>query len=172
MKKTLLLVLLLLTSTGAYATQMCARKDTTVIPLDAFVAGKTTAGSFYHNKEEWIWYVEYEYGRVHGISTCLSYADIAEIEGVDVNSKPLPSVLSTNSDKLQGRSEYYNGDPSDPLNERTHCYCKLTHPMSSYWILHQNWGDYVRCKDECSFRCREMTQSTPDKRTLLFRSVW
>lgn len=169
MKKTLLLVLLLLTSTGAYATQMCARKDTTVIPLDGFVS-KTTGSSY--NKYEWIWYVDFEYGRVHGISTCLSYAGIAEIEGVDVNSKPLPSVLSTNSDKLQGRSEYYNGDPSDPLNERTHCYCKLTHPMSSYWILHQNGGDYVSCTNECSFRCQEMTQVNTDKRKLLFRSVW
>ena len=167
MKKTLLLVLLLLTSTGAYATQMCARKDTTVIPLDGFVS-KTTGSSY--NKDEWIWYIEFEYGRVHGISTCLSYADIAEIEGVDVNSKPSPSVLSTNSDKLQGRSEYYNGDPSDPLNERTHCYCKLTHPMSSYWILNRDWGN--RCIEECSFRCQETTRLNPDKRTLLFRSVW
>lgn len=169
MKKTLLLVLLLLTSTGAYATQMCARKDTTVIPLDGFVS--ETIGSS-ANKDEWIWYVEFEYGRVHGIATCLSYADIAEIEGVDVNSKPSPSVLSTNSDKLQGRSEYYNGDPSDPLNERARCYCKLTHPMSSYWILENDWNNYTRCANECHFRCRELVQKNPDKRKLLFRSVW
>ncbi|MDW2994779.1 MAG: hypothetical protein R8N24_01990 [Alphaproteobacteria bacterium] len=172
MKKIFLALFLISITNASYATQMCARKDTTVIPLDGFVAGKTTAGSANHSKEEWIWYVDFEYGRLHGIATCLSYADIAEIEGVDVNSKPSPSVLSTNSDKLQGRSEYYNGDPSDPLNERGHCYCKLTHPMSSCWILERNWGSHTTCFNDCAFRCREITQLNPDKRKLLFRSIW
>ena len=166
MKKIFLALFLISITNASYATQMCARKDTTVIPLDGFVAGKTA----YHNRDEWVWYVDFEYGRIHGIATCLSYADIAEIEGVDVNSKPLPSVLSTNSDKLQGRSEYYNGDSSNPLNVRNICYCKLTHPMSSYWIAHSILGSY--CTADCAFRCREITQSYTEPRKLLFRSIW
>ena len=171
MKKIFLALFLISITNASYATQMCARKDTTVIPLDGFVAGilKSSVNECF-NKNEWVWYVDFEYGRLHGIATCLSYADIAEIEGVDVNSKPSPSVLSTNSDKLQGRSEYYNGDPSDPLNERAHCYCKLTHPMSSYWIARGILGNL--CTADCAFRCHEITRSNTDYRKLLFRSIW
>lgn len=177
MKKTLLLVLLLLTSTGAYATQMCARKDTTVIPLDSLASNMINV---YHHDSERIGYVDFDYGRVHYAATCLSKADIAEIEGIDANTitnQTVPSVLSTNSERLHGRFELYGGNTSnDALYGRIYCYCQITHPMLSHWVLNTAWAPHTRCGTagggECSYRCREMLWSSIDKRTLLFRSVW
>ena len=91
------------------ATEMCARNDTVVIPLDASVGVKTTG----NNANEFIWWVTFEGEyKIYGVRTMLSAAE----------GKP-----DTNTSAgLIG--EDANG------NSRTVCWCRMTHPMKSGWF--------------------------------------
>ena len=147
MQKILLILCAILTTTLANATQMCARRDTTVIPLDASVGG----AKIWNDQWEWVWYVQFGYGRIYGVSTCLSVQDIRDIQG-DQSLTNYVNSLVTDEDTVQGRSDYYNGDTTNPEYERKFCYCKLTHPMSSRWVFLLSISA-AYCSDNCAYRC-------------------
>ena len=121
------------------ATEMCARNDTVVIPLDSTIGRKD---SFY-NMTEWLWWKPFEYGTVYGSAACLSKKEImmySDWNGTG-NLNNAPYVLNTSSDELVGLSDYYmNADinpdipaAEKPDYERRYCVWKITHPMSSNW---------------------------------------
>ena len=143
MQKILLILCAILTTTSVHATQMCARRDTTVIPLDASVnAAKDNYAGY---PSEWTWLTHFSYGSVYGISTCLSLPEIQEYStSGDI------SILSTDIDELQGRSGDYVA-PDDTTYPRIYCYGRLTHPMSSLWLLTE--GTVAKTSAECEKYC-------------------
>ena len=122
MKKLFFIICVLLITNSSYATQMCARRDTTVVPLDSVVDGTTSA----NYPREWMWMTRFSYGNVYGVSTCLSDNEVA-------------TLLPSDDDDLMGRS----GTDADG-NIRNKCYCKINHPMSSLWVL-DGYGNH--CTD-------------------------
>ena len=150
--KKIIICLFCLIAFNAHATEMCARRDVTVIPLDATVLDG--AGNQQCDNIEWIWWGNPSYGKIYGTATCLSLHEVREIVG-DSNLASVPGdmVLPTDDYELMGRYGYYNGDTSIPENERKYCFCKLTHPMSSRWTYNNVRGDFQTCIDFCSDFC-------------------
>lgn len=133
--KKIIICLFCLIAFNAHATEMCARRDVTVIPLDATVLDGF--GNQQCDKIEWIWWGNPSYGKIYGTATCLSLHEVREIVG-DSNLANVPGdmVLPTDDYELMGRYGYYNGDTSNAaLYGRSLCFVKLTHPMSSQWVF-------------------------------------
>ncbi len=149
--KKIFIILCCLAGIPAHATEMCARDDTVVIPLDATIVAKGSGV----NKVEWIWWSVFDYGTIYGASACLSKKEIMMYSDWNGTGNP-PQVLNTSSDELIGSSDYYmdadtNPDIPDEEKsdyERGYCFSKLTHPMSSNWVLKNKW-DYKFCITQC-----------------------
>lgn len=173
MKKIIYLICSVFISFSAYATEMCAHRDVTVVPLDATIPGIGRTG-YGNDGIEKIWWTTFEYGKIYGVATCLSKKEIMEIENVQ-ELKDVPSVLSTDDYELMGRDGYYNNDTSDEsLYGRRFCFCKLTHPMSSRWILRHidNNPNANKCTINCLSACNWSTDGTGiDFRTVMFKSI-
>ena len=163
MKKTgrIILILCSLITLPAIATEMCARNDTIVIPLDSNVNG---TGNGY-NVAESTWWAIFSYGRIYGLATCLSAAE---------GGKPSGSMGSyTNSDgKMLPQDEALAGrtgqDPDG--NDRGYCWCKMTHPASSRWVFN-NSDSASGCASHCAHYCASRAHSDAALRSGLFGSV-
>ena len=143
----ILMILICMFIGSAHATEMCAKNDTVVIPLDATVAMTTERGS---NPVEWIWWAGFPYGKIYGAATCLSEAEVA-------------NLLPSDSDELIGRS----GTDADG-NIRGRCYCKITHPMDSQWVFDYNLG--AGCTANlCPRSCWE--DFGLDRRRIIFNTI-
>ena len=147
MQKILLILISMFIGT-AHATEMCAKNNTVVIPLDATI----TSSDVGNNKIEWMWWVRYDYGKVYGSATCLSSEEVA-------------SLLPSADDELIGLS---GTDPNG--NARTQCYCRLTHPMSSNWEF--NLGrDQNLCESACASYCTQPDVYNSTVRYKMFNSI-
>ena len=136
--KKIFIILLCMITLNANATEMCARNDTVVIPLDATITGD----SYYTNSVEWIWWANFSYGTIYGGASCVSKKEIMMYSDWNGSGKPTNGLfLNTSSDELVGLSGYYmNADTNPDIPdseksdyERRFVYVKLTHPMSSNW---------------------------------------
>ena len=165
--KKILIILLCVCSLNANATEMCARDDTVVVPLDATIG--TTVNQKTHNPVEWIWWADFDYGRVYGNATCLSVSEIRELENKP-DLKAYPNSLTTGDDKLLGRYDWYNNDSSNASNERKACYCKLSHPMDSLWTYYRAVNVSI-CKTGCYNECAMAVQVDFDFRSRLYDNV-
>ena len=175
MKKIFIILLCMLTL-NANATEMCARNDTVVIPLDATIEGITRT---YDITESLVW-VEYEYGTLYGSIACLSKKEIMIYSDWNGSGNNLPAVLNTSSDELVGASGYYmnaNVDPDIPDDEkpdyaRNYCFGKITHPMSTSWELTATFA-VDNCPRECLMSVSRQLQGKEGKsfRTYLFNSI-
>ena len=133
---------------NANATEMCARNDTVVIPLDATI----NQNAFYADAKEWLWWAVYEYGTIYGNGACLSKKEIMMYSDWN-GSGNFPGVLNTSSDELVGLSGYYmNADTNPDIPdseksdyERRFVYVKLTHPMSSNWTYLYGYNSASVC---------------------------
>ena len=166
MKKVLAILICTLTL-NAHATEMCARDDTVVVPLDATLTGK----SYGSDPVEFIWWADFDYGRVYGAAACLSLQDIRNIENNQELDKP-PYILSSNDTKLIGTTWYYNNDSSVSENIRGYCYLQLTHPMVSRWASAVSWDkDAKTCAEACYRFAGEYFKGNLYLRTYVFDSV-
>ncbi len=165
MKKILCVVLICMASVVANAQTMCVRDKSLVISLDKNVQGT----SYSNNKSEWIWWVDFPYGRVYGDATCLS----AE-EGLG---------------RTTGQGAYYGVDDyaSTPItaeaglsgtdtngNERKYCWCRATHPVSSRWVFVSASADSSACASLCITAyggCAGSVRDRPEVRGGVFESV-
>ena len=152
--KKIIIVLCCFITFGVGATEMCARNDTIVVPLDATIAG--TGVGF--NAVEWMWWATFEYGKIYGTATCLSPAEVAEL-------------LPSDDDELLGRSgKDAAAQESGGADNRTQCYCKLTHPMSSRWVFSISLSVSV-CASTCADYCVSIARTSVGLRSSLFGSV-
>ena len=160
---------------SAHATEMCARDDTVVIPLDATIV----ANRGDRNAVEFVWWNNFEYGTIYGGTACLSKKEIEEMGSWPVSGSNT-KTLNTASDELIGSSGYYMNadanpdipDSEKPDYERRYCTVKLTHPMSSNWIYTY---DYTLAPS-CAFGCPnnisgDWTGSRQSVKTFLFHSI-
>ena len=157
----ILCVLCVLICVPAIATEMCARNDTIVIPLDSNVNGTSNG----YNVAESTWWAVFSYGRIYGLATCLSAAE---------GGKPSGSMGSyTNSDgKMLPQDEALAGrtgqDPDG--NDRGYCWCKMTHPASSRWVFNYSYSASA-CASFCARDCAGSARSYAALRSGLFGSV-
>lgn len=160
--KRLILLFFILAPMWANAQTMCVRDKSLVISLDKNVRGT----SYNSNKSEWIWWVDFPYGRVYGDATCLS----AE-EGLG---------------RTTGQGAYYGTDDyaKTPItaeagvsgtdangNERKYCWCRATHPVSSRWVFNYAYDTYTACPSNCPNLCGSYVHNYPTMRGGVFGSV-
>lgn len=156
--KKIIICLFCLIAFNAHATEMCARRDLTVVPLDSSVPRT----GWYTDSAEHVFWVSFEFGTIYGGYGCFALQEIRDIE----NNQSLTanvSVLSNSDDDYIGNSGWYQGNTTGgPDYERIYCYCKMTHPMSSRWV---NYGGSSRegclafCNGECYYRVRDRYSS-------------
>ena len=159
MKK--IILILCLVSFPAVATEMCARNDTIVIPLDSTVGGTSSS----YNATESMWWAIFDYGRIYGVSTCLSAAEGGKPSGsMGVYTNDKGQMLSQ-EDALAGRS----GQDADG-NDRIYCWCKMTHPAYSRWVFISSYSA-SNCASYCATHCGRYAQRNAALRSGLFGSV-
>ena len=124
--KNLFVILFAILPIVAAAQTMCVRDNSLVISLDGNINPSSKGGS---NDAESIWWVDFPYGRIYGEGTILS-----ETEGLG----------QTTYGAYYGTGEYTNtlitAEPGlsgldANENERTYCWCRMTHPATSAWVL-------------------------------------
>jgi hypothetical protein len=142
----------------AHATEMCARNDTVVIPLDATIVSKSGGG----DSVEGLWWLNFDYGTIYGASSCLSKKELMMYSDWNGTSS-FYIALNTSSDELAGAFGYYKNadtnpdipDEEKPDYKRTYCTCKIMHPLTTKWRVIGNnstscWGMYA-----CYWSCME-----------------
>ena len=143
MKKVIYLLVGVLLSLPAIATEMCARNDTTVIPLDSNINGTGNG----NNAAEATWWAIFKYGRIYGVSTCLSAAEGGKPSGGQGSYTNDKGQMLPHDDALAGRT----GQDADG-NDRGYCWCKMTHPMSSRWVFTNSYSVSF-CASNCANDC-------------------
>lgn len=155
---------------SAHATEMCARDDTVVISLDATLEPGTT---LFTSATEAMFARSFAYGTLVFATGCFSLSDVRQIQG-DATITGRPEILSTSDEDLIGNSGWYNGDESNPDNERKLCYYQLIHPMLSKWHA-DKYGAGFKTAIECSNGCTGFVNSRmlgrQDWRELLFDTI-
>lgn len=152
--KKMILILICMFIGSVHATEMCARNDTIVIPLDATIIPT----GYIFNPTENLYKQAFSFGAVYGAFACLSKK---EIEMYNNGVIPAPyQPINTSSDELIGSSGYYmnaNNDNSIPAAEkpdyaRTYCFLKTTHPISSKWIFRHRSNSPDSCNSNSGCR--------------------
>ena len=157
----IILILSSLITIPSVATEMCARNDTIVIPLDSNVGGS----SYDSNFAEATWWAIFNYGRIYGVSTCLSAAEGGKPSsgmGVITNDK---GEMLPDDEALAGRT----GKDADG-NDRGYCWCKMTHPASSRWVFFYSYSA-SNCASNCANDCGRHAPAFGVLRSGLFGSV-
>ncbi len=161
MKKVIYLLVGVLLSLPSVATEMCARNDTTVIPLDSNIG--SIGGSY--NKSEATWWGIFNYGRIYGVATCLSAAEGGKPTGTVGSYTNDKGQMLPDDDALAGRT----GQDADG-NDRVYCWCKMTHPMSSRWVFNYSYSASA-CASDCANNCGNYARLSAVLRGGLFGSV-
>ena len=171
MKKVLAILICTLTL-NAHATEMCARDDTVVVPLDATIE---PAGTTFINAAEAMFSKNFSYGTLVFATGCFSLNDLRQIQGdPTITAQSLPYILSTSDERYIGNSSWYNGDEGDPENERKYCYYQLIHPMLSKWQINRYDGNLktaIGCSSSCTSSCSSRVLERQDWRQLLFDTI-
>ncbi len=161
MKKVIYLLVGVLLSLPSVATEMCARNDTIVIPLDSNVGGSYNGS----NGAEHTWWTIFSYGRIYGLSTCLSAAEGGTPSGGMGSYTNIDGNMLPQDEALAGRT---GQDPDG--NDRVYCWCKMTHPASSRWVFN-NSRSASACASTCADYCGGSAQNYATLRSGLFGSV-
>lgn len=168
--KKVLSILLCVCSLNANATEMCARDDTVVISLDATL--EPGSAPFVSGAEA-MFARSFAYGTLVFATGCFSWNDLRQIQG-DETITTLPHILSTSDEDLIGNSGWYNGDESNPDNERKYCYHQLIHPMLSKWHMNRydaNLKTAIDCSNFCTGNSNARVLGRQDWRELLFDTI-
>ena len=155
---------------SAHATEMCARDDTVVISLDATLEPGSTP---FVSGTEAMFARSFAYGTLVFATGCFSWSDLRQIQG-DETITTLPYILSTSDEDLIGNSGWYNGDESNPDNERKYCYYQLIHPMLSQWHVNRydaNLKTAIDCSNGCTSNSNARVLGRQDWRELLFDTI-
>lgn len=146
----------------ANATDMCARDDTMVLVFDKVIEGSGHGG----NATEWIWWVNFAYGRIAGEATCLSAA-----EGLGRTSGQGAYYGTGDYSKAFIEAEPgLKGTDSDG-NDRKYCWCKMSHPVSSRWVFSNAYADLSACASGCAAVCSFNVRTYSAMRGGMFNSV-
>lgn len=159
MKK--IILLLILFTTGAFATEMCARNDTVVVVLDA-AENRTGGGG---NSVDMIHFSVFEYGRVTVGYACLTEKEINSYPSTGTVGNP-GRLLDTREYNLWGL--YGEDTDSEP---RKYCACKIIHPVSSKWLVRWNNGTASACRQNCQVTCNDLFRDSHIAREIMYKSI-
>lgn len=124
-----------------HATEMCARNDTVVIPLDASV-GVKTMGS---NANEFIWWKDFENYRNYGFATCLSKTEgLGRVSG----QGSIFGIGEYEKTIITAEAGLYGIDKNG--EERSYCWCSMNHPVKTPWVFYYGYGGAQSCKTSCT----------------------
>ena len=146
MRKIIFLIALVL-PICTYATDMCARDDTMVLVLDK----SASCPGYSSNQQEWIWSKTCQYGRIAGDATCLSLNEgLGQTrQGAYYGAGEYANTLITTKSGLSGQD--VDG------NERKYCWCRMTHPLMSVWVLYGTTPS--ACNNVCAQYCAVLAQA-------------
>ena len=132
MKKILLIIIsMCFVSWAAQSAKMCAESDAVVIPYGTGVETSSNYAYWPTNYNSGTtWTVPTYYGMLMGISACL------------------PSSQNTSTDNIN-TSVSANGGEQAGL----YCWCKMLHPVSSYWMYRESMSNMTNCVSGCAQRC-------------------
>ena len=136
-KKIILIISVILFAIPTYAVDMCASDNAIVIVLDPNISH--TSGGTSHDVPTSTWRVEFSYGTITDISTCVHQSS------------------STYS------SQVNNGTVFGGEQTGLYCWCKMTHPAVSKWIYIGNrtcptcsssaFSSATQCASSCAYAC-------------------
>ena len=139
MKKYFLIIPILLTI-PAYASIMCAKNDSVVVILDPSITpdsqGFDSTG---------IWWANASYGHIRGIQASLSSNYNKSVGNY------IEHLTDTNSEGIT--KTVVGGEENG-----NHCWCKLTHPVSSAWVYSGQRQGYINggtCQGLCAYTFRQ-----------------
>lgn len=131
MKKIFLMMMCgLFIAIPAFGTNMCVDDDTVAVVLDASQNGTTGDQSSLSTGGTGEWNVTFAWGRVYGVSACLS-----------ANYGAILDEITDNGAIVVG-GELNGGN----------CYCRMTHPAASRWVLRFS-NSASSCASGCANDC-------------------
>ncbi len=139
MKKIALIILTLITN-PTYATTMCAANNTVAVVLDPTIS--FTNGHTY-DKAMFTWKAWSVYGTISGISACINKG---QGYSIGTSEAHLRDINNSGENKLIKGTEKYG----------QYCWCKMTHPASSFWIFLRNYIDNETCYSNCVNSCGDL----------------
>lgn len=117
----------------AFGTSMCVEDDTVAVVLDGSQNG-TTGTSSQISTGTGDWSVTFAWGRVYGVSACVSANYGAALDEITDNGAIV----------VGGES---NGG---------YCYCRMTHPAASRWVFRYS-SSAAGCASYCASYCDAVT---------------
>lgn len=131
MKKLLILCILAFMAAGANAATLCAADNTIPIVLNPEINGTSAS----RNQASGEFSVTFPYGTIYGISTCVS------------TSGSIGGTKKTLVDTVSGKvvTGY------EELGQ--YCWCQITHPVKSYWVMFYSSSSTSSCVSACSMYC-------------------
>lgn len=128
-----------------HATEMCARNDTVVIPLDANSITNATHTAY---SDESVWKVKFNNNyTIYGYSTCLSEAEGGKPDSGTMYKNSFGKTLG-DDDLLMGKiGKDKNG------NSRIYCWCQLIHPVKTLWVHMPIVMSTQQCPSSCAAQC-------------------
>ena len=142
MKRILIALIILCVATPLHATIMCAAEDTTAVILDPSINGT----GYKYDTNTMTWNTTFPYGTIYGVAAWLS-----------VNGGTHGTIN-------------YDLDAGGGEKEGGYCWCKMTHPASSRWVVDSS-DSASACASDCANHCARSAHSDAALRSGLFGSV-
>ena len=153
--KKILIVICMIMPMGVWGATMCATNDTVSVVLDPSVSGN----NYGYSQAYSTWWASFPYGRISGISACLS-SNYGKSMGGYVSQLTDTDINTGDTVRVVGGEE--NG---------LHCWCKMTHPAVSLWVFNYSGGSLSDCVSGCARSCGAYAQRNSALRGGLFGSV-
>ena len=128
--KKIFIVFFILICGPVFATSMCVNDDTVVVVLDASINGTGGSHSQTSTGGTGDWNTIFSYGRVYGVSACVSQNYGSVVDEITDNG-----AIVTGGESNGG-----------------FCYCKMLHPAVSRWVFHYS-GTAANCAANCAYSC-------------------
>ena len=144
------LILGLLVSVPSYATKMCAVNDSVAVVLDPTINGT----EYSYDNIDGTWWTQFPYGRIFGISSCID-TTWGRVAGGTV-----PKMTDSKGNRVIGSEK--NG---------SYCWCKITRPVSLFWVFINTFGSDTLCASRCTYYCGNLVQNDRAVRAGLFSTA-
>ena len=152
MKKIALIILTMITI-PIYATTMCTKNDTVAIVLDPSAMFVNAEMSY--NTSTFTWSIWNEYGTIHGIAACLNSDHGLKQGGTAAH---LRDINNDGEEVMVKGGERYGH----------YCWCRMTHPVSSLWVLYGYRG--TNCGN-CDYICANNVKQISNIYNGIFASI-
>ncbi len=134
-------------------TTICLQNDSVAIILDPSIPELS------HGVDKSVntWWTQFPYGRISGISACLD----KKLSATFLTETKSTYTSNQGEEKLVKGGEKYG----------QYCWCKITHPVSSLWLYHRDYGNKDTCISNCLGNCSWHIGDTYDMRSSILKSI-